>query len=169
MKAMIEQPASPALLENMPTAKKRILVVDDDAAIRQLLLRVLTEEEYLAETAANGLEALEVIQSSVDLVLLDLQMPGKDGWETFEALTCKYPGLPVILITARANQFFPALATGVDALLEKPLDITKLVDTIRALLAEPAEVRSARLKSRPSVFPFAPPQSGEPGGTAGTE
>ncbi|HEY4414511.1 MAG TPA: response regulator [Verrucomicrobiae bacterium] len=136
---------------------KKILLVDDDPAIRQILCRLLTEEGYLVETAANGVEALETIDASVDLVLLDLNMPVKDGWETFEALSFKYPWLPIILITARPNQFFPALASGVGALLEKPLDFVKLFDTVRTLLEEPAETRRARMIGQPSVFQYVQP------------
>src|SRR5690348_9243767 len=165
MNVMSETTAPAVQPKGEAPAKKQILVVDDDAAIRQLLPRLLAEEGYLVKTAPNGAAAIEVLDSSVDLVLLDLTMPVKDGWETFELMSCKFPGLPVILITARTNQFFSALVTGVDALLEKPLDFVKLFDTIRALLAEPAEVRAARLKGRPSVFQFIPPATDAPGAT----
>ncbi len=94
-------------LDYAPPAKQKILLVDDDPAIRQILCRLLVDEDYLVETAANGVEALETIDDSIDLVLLDLNMPVKDGWDTFEALSFKYPWLPIILITARPNQFFP--------------------------------------------------------------
>ncbi len=71
-------------------------------------------------TAADGVEALELANATkFDLVLLDLNMPVKDGWQTFEQLTAKDPTLPIIIITARPNQFFSALSAGVGALLEK--------------------------------------------------
>jgi DNA-binding response OmpR family regulator len=154
------------VLLDMPVAEEsktvrpenpKILLVDDDPAIRQILRRLLTDEDYQVVTAANGLEALEITDASIDLVLLDLNMPLKDGWDTFEALSFKYPWLPIILITARPNQFFPALASGVGALLEKPLDFVKLFDTVRALLEEPAEVRRARMIGQPSVFQYVQP------------
>jgi CheY-like chemotaxis protein len=142
-------------------AKSKILLVDDDPAIRQILLRLLEEEDYLVLTAANGVEAIELVNAmKFDLVLLDLNMPVKGGWETFEQLSKKNPLLPVILITARPNQFFPALASGVGALLEKPLDFTKLFSTIRNLLEEPAEVRQARFTGWPSGFRYVPPIPG---------
>lgn len=167
MQAMIEKPGQSPEPAGETETRKRIVIIDDDPAIRQLLMRLLHEEGYWAETAASGAEALEMIKTSVDLALLDLQMPGQDGWETFEQLSCNYPGLPVILITARPNQFFPALATGVDALLEKPLDFEKLLDTIRSLLAESPEARQARLTHCPALFPFTPPGhdgAGQPAG-----
>jgi len=138
-------------------AKRKILVVDDDAAIRYILVRLLSEENYHVLTAANGVEALALVDSTTfDLVLLDLNMPVKDGWETFEQLTAKNPLMPIILITARPNQFFPALASGVGALLEKPLDFTKLLNTIRDLMKESEEMRLARLAGRSSAFSYVP-------------
>src|SRR5580704_5332648 len=140
------------------TAKQKILLVDDDPAIRQILVRLLTEENFVVLTAANGVEALVLSASAkFDLVLLDLNMPVKDGWETFEQMSARNPLLPIILITARPNQFFPALASGVGALLEKPLDFTKLFQTIHDLLEEPEEERLARLSGRSAAFSYIPP------------
>lgn len=137
--------------------KPTILLVDDDPAIRQILVRLLEEEDYAVLTAANGLEAVVVNESAkIDLVLLDLNMPVKDGWETFEQLSSHSPLLPIILITARPNQFSPALASGVGALLEKPLDFTKLFQTIRDLLEESDEERLARVTGRSASFTYMP-------------
>jgi CheY-like chemotaxis protein len=146
--AVNDQPAS---------AAKKIMLVDDDSAIRQILLRLLTEEGYRVLPAANGFEALEFASlTRFDLVLLDLNMPQKNGWETFEQLTTDDPLLPIIVITARPNQLFPALASGVGALLEKPLDFARLLETIQHLLEEPPEVRRARIAGHPSVFSYIP-------------
>ena len=143
------------------TAKRRILLVDDDPAIRQILVRLLSEEDFEVLTAANGLEALALSGSTkFDLVLLDLNMPVKNGWETFEQLSARNPLMPIILITARPNQFFPAMASGVGALLEKPLDFTKLFHTINNLLDETEEMRLARLAGRSTTFNYVPPITG---------
>ena len=132
-----------------PASKKKILLVDDDAAIRQILVRLLQEEGYFVLTGANGVEALTLADATdFDLVILDLNMPVKDGWSTFEQLAIKSPMLPVVLITARPNQLFPALAAGAGALLEKPLDFVKLFDTVRTLMEEPEDVRVARTAGR---------------------
>ncbi|MDR3377201.1 MAG: response regulator [Verrucomicrobiae bacterium] len=137
--------------------KPRILLVDDDPAIRQILVRILSEENYLVSSAANGVEALALGGSApFDLVLLDLNMPVKGGWETFEELTLRDPYLPVILITARPNQFFPALASGAGALLEKPLDFTRLFRTIRSLLAEAEQQRLSRMAGGFPGFSYVP-------------
>ena len=163
MNATLEMPAPVAKPSAMKPAKPRILLVDDDPGIRQILLRLLAEEDYLVLTATNGIEALELVNATkFDLVLLDLNMPIKDGWETFEQLSTENPLLPIILITARPNQFFPALASGVGALMEKPLDFVKLFHTIQDLLNEPADVRLARCMGRPSAFHHIPPKTGKP-------
>lgn len=137
------------------SSPKTLLLVDDDPAIRRILLRLLTDENYHVLTARDGREAIQVAEANeIDLVLLDLNMPVQDGWQAFEQLTAKNPALPIIVITARPNQFFPALAAGVGALLEKPLDFAKLFKAIRDLLDEPLEERLARMTGRAGVFRY---------------
>ncbi len=130
---------SPAADASADHSAKRILVVDDDPSVRQMLARVLVGEGYNVQVAANGLEALEMVAAShLDLVLLDLNMPVKNGWDTCERLTSQNPLLSVIVITTMPNQLFTALGSGVGALLEKPLDFPKLIQTVSNLIAEPA-------------------------------
>jgi len=148
--------------------QNKILLVDDDPAIRQLLGRLLTEEGYIVLLAANGIEALEIAGTAkFDLVLLDLNMPFMDGWDTFEKISSKNPLLPFVVITARPNQLFPALASGTGALMEKPLDLPKLFNTISTLLKESPTVRLARMMGRPAEFFYVPPKSDEPEKHAG--
>src|SRR5258706_9380248 len=111
--------------------KTKILLVDDDPGIREMLGRVLEEQGYMALPAGNGRDALDLAEATdIDLVLLDLNLPVKNGWDTFEQITSRNPLTPVIIITARPNQLFPALAAGAGALMEKPLDFPKLLETI---------------------------------------
>jgi two-component system phosphate regulon response regulator OmpR len=160
MKHQKESVGSPAPNEagrsgSVKPAKNRILVVDDDSTVREMLTRVLVGEGFLVWAAADGTAALEVAAAAkVDLVLLDLNMPGKSGWDTFERLMAENPLLAVIIVTARSNQFFTALGAGVGALLEKPLDFPKLLQTISRLLAEPAESRLARMAGNPADFHY---------------
>jgi len=134
---------------------KRILLVDDDAGVRDSLGDLLETEGYVVIPAANGQEALELVEKSgTDLVLLDLNMPVKNGWDTFKQLTSGNPLLPVIIITARPNQLFSALGAGVGALMEKPMDIPALLQTMEKLLAEPAEQRLARSAGKETEFYF---------------
>ena len=140
--------------------RPKVLLVDDDPAIREMWGRILTDEGYAVLPAANGQAALELAAATqVDVLLLDLNLPRKNGWETFEQITTDHPLLPIIIITARPNQLFPALAAGVGALMEKPLDFPKLLQTIRTLLDEPAERRLARIAGRPADFHYTPAQS----------
>jgi len=141
--------------EIVKPAENRILVVDDDRSVREMLARVLAGEGYLVSAAADGTSALEITAATkVDLVLLDLNMPGKSGWDTFERLTAQNPLLPVIIVTARANQLFTAMGAGVGALLEKPLHFPKLLQAIQQLLAEPAESRLARMAGISADFHY---------------
>jgi DNA-binding response OmpR family regulator len=139
-----------------PAGSKRILLADDDTSVRSSLQEMLTGEGYTVIPARDGQEALELIAStSVDLVLLDLNMPRKNGWDTFERLSVEHPLVPILIITARANQLFTALGAGVGALLEKPLNIPVLLDTMARLLAEPAGTRLARLAGHEALLRYA--------------
>jgi DNA-binding response OmpR family regulator len=90
----------------------------------------------------------------VDLALLDLNMPVKNGWDTFQQLTFEHPLIPIIIVTARPNQLFTALGAGAGALLEKPMDIPTLLRTIIKLLAESSEQRLARLAGKETEFHY---------------
>ena len=136
---------------------KRILLADDDPGVRGSLAAALRSEGYVVLPARDGQEALDMVSTSeVDLVLLDLNMPVKNGWDTFEQLTTKHPLTPIIIITARPNQLFTALCAGVGALLEKPLDMTRLLQTVNDLLAESAESRLARITGHNVDFNYLP-------------
>ena len=140
-----------------PHAGSRILLADDDPSVRDSLQEVLVDEGYRVIPAEDGNRALELAnRSPIDLVLLDLNMPVKNGWDTFERLTAEHPLVPVIFITARPNQLFTALAAGVDALLEKPLDVPELLATIEDLLREAPEQRLARRAGKKYQFRYLP-------------
>ncbi len=139
--------------------RHKVLVVDDDPAVRHMLCRLLREEDYLVDCAANATEALELV-TSFDLVLLDLNLPGNDGWQVFEKIHSLGHAVSVIIITARHNQVFPALASGAGALMEKPLDLPKLLRTIGSLLSEPEKERTERLAGRAADFHYLTADSG---------
>jgi DNA-binding response OmpR family regulator len=128
---------------------RTVLIVDDDTPIRESLRKVLKAEGYEVALAANDQEGLEQFDSaSIDLVLLDLNLPAKSGWDVFERFTSLNPLVPIIIITGRNHQDKLAAAAGVGALMEKPLNVPLLLRTITALLAEPAESRLKRLVGR---------------------
>ena len=120
--------------------KKRVLVVDDDESVRESLSKVLLDAGYEVALAADGQTALEQFDpGQIDLLLLDIGLPDKSGWDTFENINRQNPLLPVIVITGHTGQFNMASAAGAGALLEKPLDAPQLLETMEELLAEPNE------------------------------
>jgi DNA-binding NtrC family response regulator len=138
-------------------AKRKILLVDDDPAMRRVLSRLLSEEDFLVLNAGDGAKALELANlTRFDLVLLDLKAQVDYEWEIFGQLSAQNPLLPVILITDEPNQFFHAVASGVGALLEKPLNFTRLFHTIHDLLEEPAQERRARFMGQSAAFHYIP-------------
>lgn len=125
---------------------KTILVADDDLSVQQSLARVLESEGYEVLLASNGTQAIQqAIAHQPNLALLDITMPNRDGWEAFESLERFCPLMPVVIITARPNQYPRAVGNGIDALMEKPLDLPLLLHTIARLLAESQRDRIRRL------------------------
>jgi CheY-like chemotaxis protein len=125
--------------------KARVLLVDDDPSVLDALGTVIESEGFELVSAANGHQALEKFRlQPIDIVLLDLNMPVKGGWDTLERLTTINPLLPIIIITARSDAYPVATAAGV-SLMQKPLDIPLLLEAMRELLAEPAAKRLARV------------------------
>ena len=138
--------------------KKNILVVDDDPQVRESLRKVLQAEGYEVMLAADGQQGFDQSESKhIDLLLLDLNLPAKSGWDLFERFSSTNPLLPIVIITGRHNQYKLAAAAGVGALMEKPLDVSLLLQTIAALLVEPAEARLKRLVGLNSDVRYAPP------------
>lgn len=162
-KFLAPQPDGPPPPERVPAAA-RILLVDDDPVVRDSLKDALQGEGYFVIPAENGQHALDLADNApVDLVLLDLNMPVKNGWDTFEQLTYRHPLLPIIVTTARPNQLFTAINAGVGALLEKPMDIPVLLQTMQKLLAESAEKRLARLAGKETDFHYRAAPTGRGG------
>src|SRR5207245_378362 len=103
-------------------------------------------------TASNGIEAVTcAIEHPPHLVLLDLNMPHWDGWTAFSRLDKVTPLLPVIVITARPNQYDKAVRLGVDAFMEKPLNIPILVRAIKRLTSEDKNRHVRRITKRAFV------------------
>ena len=138
--------------------KKRILILDDDEQIRESLGKVLRTEGYEILLAADGHEGLEKFNTKwIDLVLLDLALPGNSGWDVFGTLTSSNPFLPIILITGRLNQHELAMGAGVGALMEKPLNVPLLLTTIAELIAEESETHLKRLAGLRRDLRYVPP------------
>jgi DNA-binding response OmpR family regulator len=116
---------------------KRILVVDDSIDIRESLFDLLRMEEYEVELAEEGQKALNYLNAATtlpDLILLDLLMPVKDGYQLLCDLRAdgRISGIPVIIMTA--NQMQDAKSLGTAGFLRKPLAPGKLLAMIRAVI-----------------------------------
>jgi DNA-binding response OmpR family regulator len=127
-------------------SQPRVLLADDDRSVLDALGAVLDSEGFDVTRASNGREAVEKFcERRADLALLDLNMPVKGGWDTFEQLTSIDPLLPVIIITARPDAYPMAKAAGVAAVMQKPLNIPVLLEAMRYFLIQPAEQRISRV------------------------
>jgi CheY-like chemotaxis protein len=117
-----------------------ILIVEDNADNRKLLLWTLEDEGYAVEWAASAEEALAALERRpFDVVLMDIALPGMDGMEATRRLRAqpRFAALPVIAVTAHAvrGQVEAILASGVSDLVTKPIDEARLKQVIRSYLA----------------------------------
>ena len=118
-------------------AAPHILVVDDDQRLRDLLLRYLNNQGCLVVTAENAEKAEALLQRlHVDIVILDVMMPGDDGVTLTKRLKPEYPNLPILMLTARGETEFriEGLEAGVDDYLSKPFDPKELWLRVQAIL-----------------------------------
>ena len=123
-------------MEEEPVDGPRILVVDDDAATRTLLRRMLTIEGYAVDEAADGAGAMgRMVAAPPDLVLLDIMMPGQDGLDVLEGLR-RTSAVPVILLTAKNEEADRVLGFrfGADDYVVKPFSTAELTARIAAVL-----------------------------------
>ena len=115
----------------------RVLVADDERAVRESLRRALTLEGYEVELASGGREALESVgQGRADVVVLDVLMPDIDGLEVCRRLRHVGDRVPVLMLTARdaVSDRVEGLEAGADDYLVKPFDLDELIARLRALL-----------------------------------
>jgi DNA-binding NtrC family response regulator len=144
----LSQPAIIANLDN--TTSSRILVIDDEAGIRESLEVLLTLEGYTVEMAIDGEEGVALLEKrSYDLVLLDLALPGQTGLELLPQIHERYPELPVVMITAygTVDNVVEAVRAGAENFVQKPWDNEKLLADIRSAIARhKAEAENIQLK-----------------------
>ncbi|MBS4760500.1 MAG: response regulator transcription factor [Clostridium sp.] len=117
--------------------QKRLLVVDDDDEIRELLEFDLAHSGYAVDTACDGMEGLnKAVTNSYDLVLLDVMMPKMNGFDVCKNLRKAKPDIPVLLLTAKGTitDKTQGFDCGADDYLVKPFDIQEVLLRVKALL-----------------------------------
>lgn len=117
--------------------KKHILVVEDDISILMGLKDNLIIEGYTVSTSLNGKEGLKMaLQNRIDLLILDIMLPGMNGFEICKKVKSEKPLIPVLMLTARSSEMdkIAGLDYGADDYITKPFSISELLARIRAVL-----------------------------------
>jgi len=136
----------------------RILVVDDDRAVRESLRRSLQFNGYQVETAGDGMQALESVNAArPDAMVLDVMMPRLDGLEVCRRLRSTGDDLPILVLTARdaVSDRVSGLDAGADDYLPKPFALEELLARLRALLRRAAQDNDAAATQSAAVLRFA--------------
>lgn len=141
--------------------RQKVLIVDDDSNIAELVSLYFTKEMYEARTAGDGDEALRVFESfQPDIVILDLMLPGKDGYEVCREIR-KKKDTPIIMLSAKGETFDKVLGLelGADDYMIKPFDSKELVARAKAVLrrykkaeAQPEKKPSAKYVEYPGLI-----------------
>jgi CheY-like chemotaxis protein len=130
--------------QDMKGVDEVILIAEDDAAIRELMVNVLEDAGYSVVAAANGLEAIEVFKKSKEsicLVILDKIMPKMNGDETFRALKKIGLDVPLLLSSGYHNEEKEMVDEGVTGFIRKPYRIDELVEKVRSTLENRKKVK----------------------------
>lgn len=127
----------------------RVLLVDDEEMVRELLHSVLADAHHEVLSAANGLEALKILGARpIDLVITDILMPDKEGVETILEIRQKHPHTRIIAISggSRTKNFVPlqiASRAGADLVLQKPIEPDHLLAAVRRVMEKPSRAGPA--------------------------
>ena len=127
----------------------RLLVVEDEPDVSAFLLRVLREAAWAADAARTGTQALKALAAGeYDLVILDLGLPGIDGFEVCRVMRARGDRTPVLMLTARdaVNDRVRGLDAGADDYLPKPFAVSELLARLRSLARRPASALEPVLK-----------------------
>jgi len=132
----------------------RVLVVEDEPRLLHSLVRVLKEENYAVDMAASGEEGwFRAENYTYDIIVLDVMLPGMDGWEILRRLR-EIKNTPVLMLTARdaTRDRVRGLDSGADDYLVKPFDVPELFARIRALTRRAAGQAASRIKVKDVVL-----------------
>jgi excisionase family DNA binding protein len=154
--------------QHAATSRSTILVVDDEPAIRELMVGALATQTRKVLTAGSGKEAMEILTgsgSAVDLVILDLVMPGMNGVDTFREIHSVRPALPVMIVTGYPDSelMAQALEIGSFTMISKPVDLAQFQKMVARIVGRPL-ILSAR---QPAGAERVPSVERAPRGTPG--
>jgi len=127
--------------KGVATIAKRILIIEDDPSFSRAINHIVEKEGYDVSTASNGMTGLRMVKDSPpDLLILDVMLPGLDGFEICSRLRNDEPTakLPIIMLSAKGQETdkTTGLSVGANEYLTKPVDRTLLLEKITSLLAE---------------------------------
>lgn len=120
----------------MATVTGRVLLVEDDASLREVAATMLVAQGFSVDTSADGIDGLEKFRANpYDVILLDLMLPGMDGFSLCREIR-KESGVPVVMLTARreTHDVVAGLELGADDYVTKPFEAAELVARVRAVL-----------------------------------
>ncbi|MGB7438586.1 MAG: response regulator transcription factor [Candidatus Acidiferrum sp.] len=126
----------------------RLLLVEDDSRIARFVARGLREQAYAVDVAVSGDDALYQVEiNDYDLIVLDVMIPGKDGFATCRAIRTMGKRMPILMLTARdaVNDRILGLDSGADDYLTKPFEFGELLARLRALLRRPKDLRPSQI------------------------
>lgn len=138
-------------------AGTHILLVEDDAAIRQGLVDTLESENYRVSAAANGALGLDILKREpVDLVILDIMMPEKSGYDVCRELRHFDTGTPVLMLTAKSEEIDKVLGLelGADDYMTKPFGVRELLARVHALLRRSQQTAATPVAAEFRIGPF---------------
>lgn len=126
----------------------RLLLVEDDARIARFVAKGLQEQSYAVDVVANGNDAVYQVEiNDYDVVVLDVMIPGQDGFVTCRAIRAVGKRMPILMLTARdgVEDRILGLDSGADDYLTKPFEFGELLARLRALLRRPSELRPSQI------------------------
>jgi len=135
----------------------RILIAEDDVSLQQLFARVLTRNGYLPFTAADGQEALDILEREyIDLIISDIMMPRMDGYALVRALRDAGSNVPVLMITAKDgfSDLQQGFLAGADDYMVKPVNVNEMVLRVGALLRRAQLINERRLTVGTTVLEY---------------
>lgn len=134
--------------------KKKILIVDDDERIRDMIGEYISIEDYESDEASDGIEALKLLEKNeYKIVILDIMMPGMDGWTACKEIRKRW-NVPIVMLSARGEEYDKLFGfeLGVDDYIVKPFSPKELLARIKAIIRRYEKSNESREKSSKFIY-----------------